>query len=143
KDAAEAREMLAEIVARAKAGLTARLGVLLERDHKIKALAADRLAFDDTAPGELLRRYEMTSGRALNRTLELLLKLRLAGENAGFATAVAAELSAAIATAQTNDTLIATSAPQPNADSAPAPNEANGERAIATNESCGECENAP
>ena len=105
KDAAEGREVLQEIVARAKAGLTTRVEVLRERDNKIKALAADRLAFDDSAPGELLRRYETTSGRALNRTLELLLKLRLAGENSGFATTVAAELSAAISTAQTNDTL--------------------------------------
>ena len=48
KDAAEARGVLAEIVARAKARLTDRLGVLLERDNKIKALAADRLAFDES-----------------------------------------------------------------------------------------------
>ena len=37
KDASEAREVLQEIVARAKAGLTARLEVLRERDNKIKA----------------------------------------------------------------------------------------------------------
>jgi hypothetical protein len=143
KDAAEAREMLAEIVASAKDRLTARLGVLLERDNKIKALAADRLAFDDTAPGELLRRYEMTSGRALNRTLELLLKLRVNGENAGFATAVAADVSATIATAQTNNSMITTSVLQPNAEPAPAPNEANDERAIAASEANSECANAP
>ena len=61
----------------------------------------------------------MTCGRALNRTLELLLKLRLAGEKSGFATAVAADLSATIATAPTNDTLITTSALQPNAEPSP------------------------
>jgi hypothetical protein len=143
KDAAEGREVLQEIVANAKDRLTARLGVLRERDSKIKALAADRLAFDDSTPGELLRRYENTSGRALNRTLELLLKLRLAGEGSGFATAVAVDLSAAIATARTNDKLIMTSALQPNADSAPAPNEANGERAIAASAANGGSENAP
>jgi hypothetical protein len=143
KDAAEARGVLAEIVAGAKARLTARLEVLRERDNKIKALAADRLAFDDTAPGELLRRYEMTSGRALNRTLELLLKLRLAGENSGFATAVAAELSHEIPTAERNDIINITSAVQPNAEPAPAPNEASGERAIAASGANGECENAP
>jgi hypothetical protein len=132
KDAAEGREVLGEIVARAKAALTARLEVLRERDNKIKALAADRLAFDDTAPGELLRRYETTSGRALNRTLELLLKLRLAGENSGFATAAAADLSAAIPTTGTDVELITTSALQPNAEPESAPNEANGERAIAS-----------
>ena len=140
EDAAEAREMLQEIVARAKAGLTTRVEALRERDNKINALAADRLAFDDSAPGELLRRYETTSGRALNRTLELLLKLRLAGENSGFATTVAADLSAAIATAQINDTLLTAAALQPNAEPAPAPNAANGESASAAN---GECENAP
>ena len=90
-----------------------------------------------------MRRYETTSGRALNRTLELLLKLRLAGENSGFATTVAADLSAAIATAQTNDTLLTAEVLQPNAEPAPAPNEANGDHAIATSGANAECENAP
>ena len=93
KDAAAARAVLSEIVADAKARLTAELEMHLKRDNEIKALAADRLAFDDSLPGEQLRRYEMTSGRALNRTLELLLKLRLTGEKAGFTTAHAADPS--------------------------------------------------
>jgi hypothetical protein len=99
KDAIEARAVLAEIVAHARGRLTAQLEVHLRRDNQIKALAADCRAFDDSLPGETLRRYEMTSGRALNRTLELLLKLRLAGENAGFATALAGDLSGSIITA--------------------------------------------
>jgi hypothetical protein len=68
KDAVEARAVLAEIVRHAKSRLASRLQMHLRRHNEIKALEADRLAFDDSLPGEQLRRYEMTSGRALNRT---------------------------------------------------------------------------
>jgi hypothetical protein len=124
KDAAEARAVLAELVADAKARLTAQLEGHLMRDNEIEALAADRLAFDDSLPGEQLRRYEMTSGRALNRQLELLLKLRLTGEKAGFATAHAADLSGSTAIAGTNAQLITTAIVETEDVLLPAPNEA-------------------
>jgi hypothetical protein len=124
KDAAEARAVLAELVADAKARLTAQIEVHLKRDNEIEALAADRLAFDDSLPGEQLRRYEMTSGRALNRQLELLLKLRLTGEKAGFATAHAADLSGSTVIAKTNVQLITTASVETAGVLLPPPNEA-------------------
>jgi hypothetical protein len=51
KDAAEARGVLAEIVAHASSRLTALLELHLRRDNQIKALAADCRAFDDSPPG--------------------------------------------------------------------------------------------
>jgi hypothetical protein len=134
KDAAEARGVLADIVARAKAQLTERLGVLLERDNKIKALSAARLAFDESAPGEVLRRYEMTSGRALNRTLELLLKLRLTGEKAGFAPADLVDPSTPIDTDETIAQVIKPPTVEPKNGPEPAADEAAVDRESAPNE---------
>ncbi len=48
-----------------------------------EAEAADRsarLAFDDSDEGERLRRYQISCGRSLNRSLDMLLKLRKAEE---------------------------------------------------------------
>ena len=145
EDAAEAREMLQEIVARAKAGLTAQLEVLLSATTRSRRWRPTAWRLTTALPGELLRRYEMTSGRALNRTLELLLKLRLAGENSGFATAVAADLSAAIATAERNDNNPMLTSAVCNQMSSPRWRQTKpiGDRAIASGEANGECENAP
>jgi hypothetical protein len=134
KDAAEARAVLAEIVAHARGRLTAQLEVHLRRDSQTKALATDRLAFDDSLPGETLRRYEMTSGRALNRTLELLLKLRRADETGGCATSELVEPSASIATIETTDEVITSPEVEPEGKPKPAANEAAMGRENAPNE---------
>ena len=76
KDAAKAK--LLEIVSAA----VDRLKILSE-DHEARtaAAAADRsarLAFDDSDEGERLRRFQIACGRSLNRSLDMLLKLRKA-----------------------------------------------------------------
>ena len=134
KDAAEARGVLAEIVQHATARLTAQLEKHHRRDNQIKALAANCRAFDDSLLGETLRRYEMTSGRALNRTLELLLKLRIAGENTGFATTLAVDLSGSTPIAGTIVELITTATVEPNEAATPAANEVAAARENAPNE---------
>jgi hypothetical protein len=68
KDAAEGRAVLAEIVVRARGRLTTQLEKHLRRDHEIKSLEADRLAFDDSVPGKQLQmnrlRPKLTRSRA-------------------------------------------------------------------------------
>jgi hypothetical protein len=68
KDAAEGRAVLAEIVVRARGRLTTQLEKHFPRDHEIKALEADRLAFDDSVPGKQLQmnrlRPKLTRSRA-------------------------------------------------------------------------------
>jgi hypothetical protein len=75
-DAAEAREVLAGIIERATERLTLKAEAHRARAIAIAALAPDILAFDDSHEGELLRRYDLASGRGLSRSLEELRKHR-------------------------------------------------------------------
>jgi hypothetical protein len=82
-DAAAALEILLDIVDRARARIEVKAEAHRRRAEVDAALAVDRLSFDDTAPGERLRRYELASGRALTRSLDSLLKIRRADLGSG------------------------------------------------------------
>jgi hypothetical protein len=81
--AAEAAEVAACLVELA-AGRCARLGALLGRreqeEAELRAKLAIEAAFDDTAEGERLHRYQARWGRALLRTLAMVQQLRDDGE---------------------------------------------------------------
>jgi hypothetical protein len=74
-DARRAREALLSIIERATEPLELKVEVHRERARIDADLAADRLAFDDTAGGERLRRYELASSRAMSRSLDKVLRL--------------------------------------------------------------------
>jgi hypothetical protein len=63
KGAAAARQALLAIIERETEHLELLAEGHRERDGIDAARAADRLAFDDSAEGERLRRYELASGR--------------------------------------------------------------------------------
>jgi hypothetical protein len=79
RNQAEAREALFQIVDRA----VGRLEIQAEAHRQIAELdaasAVDRLAFDDSRKGELLRNYALSCGRALMRIIEQLCKMRRTG----------------------------------------------------------------
>jgi hypothetical protein len=77
-DAAQAREALVGIIERATERLMVKAEAHRQRAELHAALASDVLAFDDSPEGERLRRYELATGRALARSLELLQKHRRA-----------------------------------------------------------------
>jgi hypothetical protein len=75
RDAAEARQALLAIIERE----TEQLALLAEENRQREQIAAaravGRLAFDDSAEGERLRRFELASGRAMWRSLDKVMKL--------------------------------------------------------------------
>ena len=85
-DATAARRVLQEIVDRNTEELEDKAGVLRELAEIDTQTAGHRLAWDDTAEGEKLRRYELTCKRAWLRMFELMLKVRSTSEELDFAT---------------------------------------------------------
>jgi len=91
RDPAEAREALFQIVERAVGRLETKAEAHRQRAERDAASAADRLAFDDSREGELLRNYELSCRRALLRTIDTLFKVckaRTAGKLVPAAVAV-------------------------------------------------------
>jgi hypothetical protein len=86
KDATTARQWLMDLVDRVTEQLQVKAAVFRELAELDAADAADRLAWDDTAEGERLRRYELTCSRTLLRMFELLLKVRRTGDELQIAT---------------------------------------------------------
>jgi hypothetical protein len=76
QDPAKAREALAEMIERATQRLALKADAHRERARLLAALAPDIMAFDESPGGERLRRYELTSGRGLARSLDELRKHR-------------------------------------------------------------------
>jgi hypothetical protein len=76
KNAASAREALLSIIDRATERLTLKAEIHRERARLMAALAPDLMAFDESQPGERLRRYELASSRSLSRALDDLRKHR-------------------------------------------------------------------
>jgi hypothetical protein len=76
KDAAAARQALLDIITRATERLTKTLDARRRRAEQEAELDVDRLAVDDSPEAERLLRFEMARGRALARSLDMLLKLR-------------------------------------------------------------------
>jgi hypothetical protein len=72
---AKAREALMGIIKRAIERLTLKAEVHRERARVEAAMVPDLLAFDDSAEGERLRRYELACGRAMSRSLDKMLRL--------------------------------------------------------------------
>ncbi len=91
RDQAEARAALLQIVERAVGRLETKADAHRQRAELDAASAPDRLAFDDSREGELLRNYALSCGRALMRTIETLFKVckaRIAGKLVPAAVAV-------------------------------------------------------
>jgi hypothetical protein len=70
ENAANAREALLQLIARATERLTKIAEPHRARAELMAALAPDLVAFDESPAGERLRRYELASGRSLSRALE-------------------------------------------------------------------------
>jgi hypothetical protein len=83
RDAASARQVLLNIVDRATAQIARKAETHRARAEINEALTADRLAFDDSAEGERLRRFDLACGRGLARSLDSLLKLRRVANTEG------------------------------------------------------------
>jgi hypothetical protein len=77
QDPAAARATLRAIVEKATIRLEAKLEVHEAQAALAAAEAVDRLSFDDSPEGERLRRFQLAGQRALLRTVDSLLKLRL------------------------------------------------------------------
>jgi hypothetical protein len=73
----DGREALSQIVARATGQLELKAEAHRQRAKLDATLVADRLAFDDSAEGELLRRYETTCSRSLYKAVDSIVKMRL------------------------------------------------------------------
>jgi hypothetical protein len=75
RDRTEAREALLQIVERAVGRLETKADAHRQRAESDAASAADRLAFDDSRGGEILRNYASSCSRALMRTIDALFKM--------------------------------------------------------------------
>ena len=71
-DRTEARQALFQIVERAVGRLETKAEAHRQLAERDAASAPDRLAFDDSRKGELLRNYEASCSRALYRTIDAL-----------------------------------------------------------------------
>jgi hypothetical protein len=83
RDEDHARAVLLDIVERVTAPLKTLAAAHCERAEAAAAEQANRLSFDPSAEGERLRRFQISCGRSLNRTLDTLLKIRRAGQGVG------------------------------------------------------------
>jgi hypothetical protein len=86
RDAAAAREVLLVIVDRATERLEEKAEELRQLAELEAPYTAARLSWDDTAEGERLRRYELTTERVWSRMFDLLIKIRLTGDELDIAT---------------------------------------------------------
>ena len=77
------RDNLLAIIDQAALRLEELLRIREERQSLEAPGRPDRLAFDDSQSGELLRRYQLAHGRALHRTFNSLFKVRKESERAG------------------------------------------------------------
>ncbi len=77
-DKDDAKAKLLAIVTAAVDRLTIVSKVHEDRAEAVAADRSARLAFDDSEEGERLRRYQIACGRSLNRSLDMLLKIRKA-----------------------------------------------------------------
>jgi hypothetical protein len=75
-DATAARQALYAIIDRATAQIALKAEAHRDRAEINDSLAPGRLAFDDNPETERLRRFELSCGRSLTRSLDSLLKLR-------------------------------------------------------------------
>jgi hypothetical protein len=75
-DAEAGKAALLALIDRAVSRLEVKLSVHRERQAFEKAMQMDLLAFDDSADGELLRRYQLAKDREFHRALNALFKLR-------------------------------------------------------------------
>jgi hypothetical protein len=80
RDQVEARAALIQIIERAVARLETKAEAHRQRAERDAATAADRLGFDDSRKGELLRNYEGKCSRAFFRAIDTFAKVRLAGK---------------------------------------------------------------
>jgi hypothetical protein len=99
----EARRVLVSIVERAIETWEARTAELEQNAEADAVSGDDGLKFDASAEGEQLRRYELSSGRAMFRSLNELYKLRRAGQRAASMPRFAAKLVAQEQTGRTED----------------------------------------
>jgi hypothetical protein len=67
---------LLALIERATSRLEAKLSVHRQHQEFEKAVQMDLLAFDDSAQGELMRRYHLAKGRELNRLLATYFKVQ-------------------------------------------------------------------
>ena len=80
RDHAEASQALFQIVEQAVGRLATKAEAHRQRDERDAASAVNRLAFDDSRKGELLRNYEASCSRTLFRTIDTFVKVRRAGD---------------------------------------------------------------